>query len=94
MMFKICSRVYFGCIFADLYEDCHRWVPIYLDHHFWLKMRSTQRSESMHSFFNKFITHNSSLIQFVKQYDNCLGSREQRERESYAVDFHTIIQSP
>ncbi|RYR56635.1 hypothetical protein Ahy_A05g022319 isoform A [Arachis hypogaea] len=32
-----------------------------------------------------------SLIQFVKQYDNCLGSREQREREFDAVDFHTVI---
>ncbi|RYR03430.1 hypothetical protein Ahy_B06g082378 [Arachis hypogaea] len=58
----------------------------------WLSgMRSTQRSESMHSFFNKFITRNSSLIQFVKQYDNCLGSREQAERESDAADFYTVI---
>ncbi|RYR40352.1 hypothetical protein Ahy_A09g046096 [Arachis hypogaea] len=46
-----------------LYEDRHIWVPIYLDHHFWAGMRSIQRSESMHSFFNKFITRNSSLIQ-------------------------------
>ncbi|RYQ83564.1 hypothetical protein Ahy_B10g102297 [Arachis hypogaea] len=58
----------------------------------WLSgMRSTQRSESMHLFFNKFITRNSSLIQFVKQYDNCLGSREQAERESDAADFYTVI---
>ncbi|XP_072071590.1 protein FAR-RED IMPAIRED RESPONSE 1-like [Arachis hypogaea] len=76
---------------SDLYEDRHIWVPIYLDHHFWAGMRSTQRSEIMHSFFNKFITRNSSLIQFVKQYDNCLGSREQAERESDAADFHTVI---
>ncbi|QHN96144.1 Protein FAR-RED ELONGATED HYPOCOTYL [Arachis hypogaea] len=76
---------------ADLYEHRHIWVPIYLDHHFWAGMRSTQRSESMHSFFNKYITRNSSLIQFVKQYDNCLGSREQAERESDAADFHTVI---
>ncbi|XP_072071126.1 protein FAR-RED ELONGATED HYPOCOTYL 3-like [Arachis hypogaea] len=76
---------------SDLYEDRHIWVPIYLDLHFWAGMRSTQRSESMHSFFNKFITRNSSLIQFVKQYDNCLGSREQAERESDAADFHTVI---
>ncbi|RYR03197.1 hypothetical protein Ahy_B06g082042 [Arachis hypogaea] len=75
----------------NLYEDRHIWVPIYLDHHFWAGMRSTQRSESMHSFFNNFITQNSSLIQFVKQYDNCLGSREQAERESDAADFHTVI---
>ncbi|RYR22941.1 hypothetical protein Ahy_B03g068228 [Arachis hypogaea] len=54
-------------------------------------MKSTQRSESMHSFFNKFITRNSSLIQFFKQYNNCLGSREQVERESDAADFYTVI---
>ncbi|RYR73470.1 hypothetical protein Ahy_A02g007819 [Arachis hypogaea] len=66
---------------------------VYLDHHFWAGMRSTQRSENMHAFFNKFITRNNSFIQFVKQYDNCLGSKEQREREreSDAVDFHTVI---
>ncbi|RYR25872.1 hypothetical protein Ahy_B02g059903 [Arachis hypogaea] len=87
-VFTVCVWVYY----EDLYEDRHIWVPIYLDHHFWAGMRSTQRSESMHSFFNKYITRNSSLIQFVKQYDNCLGSREQAERESDAVDFHTVIQ--
>ncbi|RYR04376.1 hypothetical protein Ahy_B06g084094 [Arachis hypogaea] len=78
-------------LFLDLYEDCDIWVPIYLDHYFWARMRSTQRSESMHLFFNKFITRNSSLIQFVKQYDNCLGSREQAERELDTADFHTVI---
>ncbi|RYR12364.1 hypothetical protein Ahy_B04g069898 isoform A [Arachis hypogaea] len=76
---------------TDLYEDRHIWVPVYLDHHFWAGMRSTQMSESMHSSFNKFISRNSSLIQFVKQYDNCLGSREQAERESDAANFHTVI---
>ncbi|RYR19217.1 hypothetical protein Ahy_B03g063925 [Arachis hypogaea] len=35
---------------SDLYEDCHIWVPIYLDHHFWVGMRSTQRRKNMHSF--------------------------------------------
>ncbi|XP_057730347.1 protein FAR1-RELATED SEQUENCE 1-like [Arachis stenosperma] len=45
----------------------------------------------MHSFFNKFITRNSSLRQFVKQYDNCLASREQVEREFDAADFYTVI---
>ncbi|RYR74097.1 hypothetical protein Ahy_A02g008716 [Arachis hypogaea] len=76
---------------SELYEDRHIWIPVYLDHHFWAGMRSTQRSESMHIFFNKFITRNSSLRQFVKQYDNCLASREQREREFDDADFHTVI---
>ncbi|RYR34923.1 hypothetical protein Ahy_A10g049988 [Arachis hypogaea] len=77
--------------YAELYEDRHIWILIYLDHHFWAGMKSTQRSESMHSFFNKFITRNSSLRQFMKQYDNCLVSREQAEREFDAVNFHTVI---
>ncbi|RYR19061.1 hypothetical protein Ahy_B03g063735 [Arachis hypogaea] len=51
---------------SDLYEDRHIWVPIYLDHHFWAGMRSTQRSESMHSFFNKtarlFSSSNNTII--------------------------------
>ncbi|RYR30579.1 hypothetical protein Ahy_B01g055326 [Arachis hypogaea] len=76
---------------SEFYEDRHIWITIYLDHYFWAGMRSTQRSESMHAFFNKFIMRNSSLIQFVKQYDNCLGSREQRERKSDAANFHTTI---
>ncbi|XP_057760415.1 protein FAR1-RELATED SEQUENCE 5-like [Arachis stenosperma] len=75
----------------ELYKDRHIWIPVYLDHHFWAGMRSTQRSESMHLFFNKFITRNSSLRQFVKQYDNCLASREQAERKFDATDFHTVI---
>ncbi|RYR47995.1 hypothetical protein Ahy_A07g033983 [Arachis hypogaea] len=81
------SSVYY----AKLYEDRHIWIPVYLDHHFWAGMRSTQRSESMHLFFNKIITRNNSLRQFVKQYDNCLASREQREREFDVADFHTVI---
>ncbi|RYR16021.1 hypothetical protein Ahy_B04g073009 [Arachis hypogaea] len=76
---------------SELYEDQHIWILIYLDHHFWTGMRSTQRSESLHSFFNKFITRNSSLRQFVKQYDNCLASREQTEREFDVADFYTVI---
>ncbi|RYR49027.1 hypothetical protein Ahy_A07g035305 [Arachis hypogaea] len=76
---------------AELYEDRNIWIPVYLDHCFWAWMRSTQGSESMHSFFNKFITRNNSLRQFVKQYDNCLANREQAEREFDAADFHTMI---
>ncbi|RYR55632.1 hypothetical protein Ahy_A06g030815 [Arachis hypogaea] len=71
------AEVYIACfsmyvssdlsVFVKLYEDRHLWIPLYLDRHFWAGMRSTQRSESIHVFFNKFIMRNSSLIQFVKQ---------------------------
>ncbi|RYR22231.1 hypothetical protein Ahy_B03g067509 [Arachis hypogaea] len=69
----------FSCV---IFELCPHFAEPFEDHHLWIsvRMRSTQRNEIMHTFFNKFITRNSSLIQFVKQYDNCLRSREQRER--------------
>ncbi|RYQ84672.1 hypothetical protein Ahy_B10g104127 isoform B [Arachis hypogaea] len=75
----------------ELFEYRHLCIPFYLDPYFWVGIKSIQRSESIHAFFNKFITCNSSLIQFVKQYNNCLGSREEKERESDAADFHTVI---
>ncbi|XP_072056347.1 protein FAR-RED ELONGATED HYPOCOTYL 3-like [Arachis hypogaea] len=75
----------------DIYEERHRWVPIFLDNFFWAGMRSTQRSESMHSYFDKFINNKSLLIQFVKQYDNCLGWKEQQEREADVEDYKSII---
>ncbi|XP_072094183.1 protein FAR-RED IMPAIRED RESPONSE 1-like [Arachis hypogaea] len=75
---------------SEMYEDWHIWIPVYLDYHFWARMRNTQRRRA-HSFFNKFITRNSSLRQFVKQHDNCLTSREQAERKFDAADFHTVI---
>ncbi|XP_025692433.1 protein FAR-RED ELONGATED HYPOCOTYL 3-like [Arachis hypogaea] len=90
-LFEYWLRCMGGKAPKELYDDRHIWIPVYLDHHFWVGMRSTQRIESMHSFFNKFITRNSSLRQFVKQYDNCLASREQAEREFDAADFHTVI---
>ncbi|RYR20818.1 hypothetical protein Ahy_B03g066057 isoform A [Arachis hypogaea] len=68
---------------SGLFEDHHLWILIYLDHHFWARMKSTQRSRAcIHAFFNKFITCNSSLIQFIK---------EQIDREFDAVNFHTVI---
>nr|XP_025693073.1 protein FAR1-RELATED SEQUENCE 1-like [Arachis hypogaea] len=82
------NSVLLGC---DIYEERHRWVPIFLDNFFWAGMRSTQRSESMHSYFDKFINNKSLLIQFVKQYDNCLGWKEQQEREADVEDYKSII---
>ncbi|RYR26942.1 hypothetical protein Ahy_B02g061261 [Arachis hypogaea] len=56
----------------ELYEDRHLWISIYLDHHFWPGMRSTKGARACMLFFNKFITRNSSLIQFVKGKVNCI----------------------
>ncbi|RYR25085.1 hypothetical protein Ahy_B02g058712 [Arachis hypogaea] len=91
MKYGLGDNKWLSGVYLELFEDRHLWILVYLDHYFWTRMRSTQRSKSMHAFLNKFIARTSLLIQFVKQYDNCLGSREQRERELDAANFHTVI---
>lgn len=52
-----------------LYEERHRWVPAFVSKHFWAGMSSTQRSESMNAFFDKYVNLKTSLKQFVEQYE-------------------------
>ncbi|RYR64706.1 hypothetical protein Ahy_A03g010770 [Arachis hypogaea] len=75
----------------DIYHIRNIWVPVFLEHEFWAGMRSTQRSESMHSFFDKYLMCRSSLVQFVHQYDNCLADKEQQELECDAADNRGLI---
>ncbi|KAL4299169.1 hypothetical protein AHAS_Ahas17G0074000 [Arachis hypogaea] len=70
---------------SDLFDDRRMWVPIFFKGEFWAAMRSTQRSESMHSFYGNFLHSRTSLVQFVHKYDNVLGIKEQRELEDDAA---------
>ncbi|RYR78795.1 hypothetical protein Ahy_A01g003654 [Arachis hypogaea] len=78
---------------ADLYDDQRMWVPIYFKGEFWAAMRNTQRSESMHAFYGGFLHSRTSLVQFVHEYDNVLGIKEQRELEDDAVDSRGDVQT-
>ncbi|XP_025611689.1 protein FAR1-RELATED SEQUENCE 9-like [Arachis hypogaea] len=58
----------------------------------WLAgMRSTQRSESMHAFYGGYLHCKSGLVQFVHEYDNVLGTKEQKELEDDAADSKGVI---
>lgn len=72
---------------SGLYEERHRWAPTFVRKYFWAGMSTTQRSESMHAFFDGYINSTTSLNQFVKQYDNALSSRAEKEFEA---DFNSL----
>ncbi|RYR54478.1 hypothetical protein Ahy_A06g029765 [Arachis hypogaea] len=76
---------------SDLYEDRRMWVPIYFQGEFWAGMRSTQRSESMHAFFGGYLHCKSGLVQFVHEYDNVLGNKEQKELEDDAANSKGVV---
>ncbi|XP_058006625.1 protein FAR-RED IMPAIRED RESPONSE 1-like [Hevea brasiliensis] len=69
---------------SKLYVDREYWVPIYLNHTFWDGMVSTQRSESMHGYFDGYVNSMSTLKQFVEQYE--IAMCDKNEKEFYA-DF-------
>ncbi|XP_015965822.1 protein FAR1-RELATED SEQUENCE 5-like [Arachis duranensis] len=76
---------------THMFADRHMWVPVFFKDEFWAGMRSTQRSESMHSVFDKYLNSKSSLLQFVRQYQNCVIDKEQKELECDAADLRGII---
>ncbi|KAK2375490.1 protein FAR-RED IMPAIRED RESPONSE [Trifolium repens] len=70
---------------SGLYNERHRWVPTLLRKHFWAGMSTTQRSESINAFFDGYINSTTTLRQFVKQYDNALRSRAEKENTNCAM---------
>ncbi|GJN10350.1 hypothetical protein PR202_ga28437 [Eleusine coracana subsp. coracana] len=71
----------------ELYRNRHRWVPAYVKDTFWAGMSTTQRSESMNSFFDGYVNSKTTLRLFVEQYENALRDKVERENDS---DFHSF----
>ncbi|KAK7255914.1 hypothetical protein RIF29_29342 [Crotalaria pallida] len=76
---------------SGLFAERHRWVPIYLKRYFWGGMSTTQRSEGIHAFFDGYINSTTSLRQFVKQYDNALRDKAEKEFDADFRSMDTII---
>ncbi|GJN13695.1 hypothetical protein PR202_gb00428 [Eleusine coracana subsp. coracana] len=71
----------------ELYRNRHHWVPAYVKDTFWAGMSTTQRSESMNSFFDGYVNSKTTLRLFIEQYENAL--RDKVEKENIA-DFHSF----
>lgn len=75
----------------SLYEDRKKWVPIFMRETFFAGMSTTQRAESVNSFFDKYIHKKISLKEFVKQYGTILQNRYEEEA---IADFDTCHKQP
>lgn len=75
----------------SLYEDRKRWVPTYMRDTFLAGMSTAQRSESMNSYFDKYIHKKITLKEFVRQYGTILQNRYEEEAIS---DFDTWHKQP
>ncbi|XP_022871194.1 protein FAR1-RELATED SEQUENCE 9-like [Olea europaea var. sylvestris] len=74
-----------------LYENRIRWVPCFLRTTFWAGMSTTQRSESMNTFFNGYVHAKTSLKQFVEQYERALQNKVEKEFIANFKSFSQVL---
>ncbi|KAL2906800.1 Protein FAR1-RELATED SEQUENCE 5, partial [Bienertia sinuspersici] len=67
-----------------LYQEREWWIPPYMKDMFWAGMRSTQRVESMNSFFDKYLKKQTRLYEFVQQYCKAMERRAEDEKQADA----------
>ncbi|KAH7659854.1 FHY3/FAR1 family protein [Dioscorea alata] len=75
----------------SLFKIRDRWAPIYVKGIFWAGMSTTQRSESVNAFFDGYVGPTTSLKQFVKQYDNALKSKIEKENKADFASFNSCF---
>ncbi|KAF8411284.1 hypothetical protein HHK36_003831 [Tetracentron sinense] len=75
----------------SLYKDRKKWVPTYMNDTFLAGMSSTERSESLISFFDKYVHEKITLKEFIEQYETILHDRYEEEAKA---DFGTWHEQP
>ncbi|XP_048501598.1 protein FAR1-RELATED SEQUENCE 5-like [Beta vulgaris subsp. vulgaris] len=61
-----------------LYKEREMWV--YIKHLFWAGMKTTQRVESIHSFFDDYVKKHTRLYEFAETYCKAMENRAEDER--------------
>lgn len=54
--------------FDSLYDTRQKWVPAYLKHVFFAGISAEKQSQSMELFFEKYVSKNTTLLEFVLQF--------------------------
>jgi hypothetical protein len=74
-----------------LYSEKTFWVPAYMKDTFWAGMSTTQRSESMNSFFDRYMHSQTTLKEVVDQFDSGLRRMVENEKKGDFDSFNRTI---
>ncbi|KAF5447925.1 hypothetical protein F2P56_033439 [Juglans regia] len=66
----------------SLYEDRKLWVPTYMKDVCLAGLCTVQRSESVNSYFDKYVHKKTTVQEFVKQYESILQDRYEEEAKA------------
>ncbi|KAL2493150.1 Protein FAR1-RELATED SEQUENCE 5 [Abeliophyllum distichum] len=72
---------------CGMYAIRSRWVPAYVNHIFSAGMSSSQRSESGHSFFKRYVNRKNSLMEFITRFNMALRHQRHEELVANHVDI-------
>ncbi|CAI9296532.1 unnamed protein product [Lactuca saligna] len=68
--------------FKDMYRDRKLWIPAYFkDMPLHGLMKTTSRSESVNSYFNKYSNSGNLLIYFMMNYDTAIGKQRNAQQK-------------
>ena len=77
--------------FSTRFTICESWIPVYfLDIPLAGMLRTTSRSESANSFFNRFIHRKLTLVEFWLRFGTALECQRQEELKADNASLHTI----
>ncbi|CAM8986454.1 unnamed protein product [Rhodiola kirilowii] len=82
--------------FQSLYEDQKHWVPLYMRDVVFVGMCTQQRSDSVNSFFDKYLHKKTTVRDFIKQYEAYSLDRyeEETRADSDPWNKQPITKSP
>ncbi|XP_074560094.1 protein FAR1-RELATED SEQUENCE 5-like [Curcuma longa] len=71
-----------------MYQLRQKWVPAYFSEVFCAGMSTSQRSESSHAFFKRYISNKNSLMDFITRFNRALRHQRHNELISDHVDIN------
>ncbi|KAL2929548.1 Protein FAR1-RELATED SEQUENCE 5, partial [Bienertia sinuspersici] len=83
--------IYDNAWLKETYEIRGRWAPAYWRSTFWAGMSSTQRSEGINRLFKGFVSIETGLLQFIRQYEVALKGKVEEEK---LLNFNSTHKPP
>lgn len=72
----------------SLYSIRHKWIPAYLRDKFFAELTSTQRLETMNSFFRNNFDMKTSLQVFIAKFEEVIACRYEMEAQDDSATLH------
>ncbi|XP_021721191.1 protein FAR1-RELATED SEQUENCE 8-like [Chenopodium quinoa] len=69
---------------SNMFQEREMWVPAYMKEFFWAGMKTTQRVESINSFFDGYVSRKTKLHEFPRQYTRAMTKRVKDETDADA----------